>query len=73
MSSVHVMWSQPYQPLICHRNPLGQITRINPRKVYRCFECRDWRWAKNLKIRVEYDYVRIVCADGCYGERKGAE
>lgn len=69
----HIMWSQPYQPLTRHFDshipPKGKWVRVNPRKVLRCHECRDWRWAKYLKIRLEYDYVHIICSDGCYGQR----
>lgn len=69
MSAIHIMWAEKYQPLtnfVCpHRGKVG----YNPREQLRCHECRDLRWAKYLKIRVEYDYVEILCADGCYGER----
>lgn len=70
MNGVHI-YRAAWQPLTEHYDSaLDRTITLPKRRVYRCHECRDWRWAKYLKIQVFYDHVRIQCADGCYGENR---
>ena len=68
-AQLHI-YSTPWQPLtrFYDAGSEGWIEN-SPRRVLRCHECRDWRWAKYLKIQAYYACCRIKCSDGCYGER----
>lgn len=68
MSALHI-YTAGWQPFTKFRDASGNIFRHDPRAVYRCMECRDWRWASKLKVQAYYDYWNVQCADGCYGER----
>lgn len=66
---VHI-YRAGFQPFLHFRDADGRMIRRHPRRIVRCHECRDLRWAKNLKVQAYYDGWNIVCADGCYGWRK---
>jgi hypothetical protein len=66
---IHV-YTAKWQPFTCFKNWDGSIVLHGDRMLFRCHECRDRRWAKNLKVQAFYDMWRIRCADGCYGERE---
>lgn len=56
------------QPLVRYHDPCGmkpRIVRVHPRAQVRCHNCARRRWAKNLRIQVYYDMLRVYCADGC--------
>lgn len=65
------LYSLDWEPLTAFHDPYtGKVVRhFKPRRVVRCHECRDWRWASKLKVQAYGDGLRIQCADGCYGER----
>ena len=71
MVTLHIHAS-PWQPLTSYWDQ-DLLIHTNPRRVFRCHECRDWRWASKLKIQAYYDMVIVRCADGCYGARKKGE
>jgi hypothetical protein len=65
------IYAYPWQPLTRFMDAGSErVIRYNPRKVMRCHECRDWRWAKYLKVQAYYDHWNIKCSDGCYGEKR---
>lgn len=66
--NVHIYIAES-QPLTCWRDPCAprraRRHRNNPRKCALCGTCGRRRWARDLRIQVYYDLLRIFCAEGC--------
>ena len=71
--SVH-FYTAPSQPLTRWRDPytprLARWHRNNQRRCVQCHRCGHRRWARNLRVLVYYDVVRIFCAEGCTRRRR---
>jgi len=63
--TIHIYTARA-QPMTDYIDALGHRVQHDPDEVFRCGECRDWRYAKDLTIRDSYDGAMIRCADECY-------